>query len=78
MLIAMVQSPVSYLIPMHRYDISFFGLPHDGVSVPLPDKKEGGGEDGKELKLKFDWQKTGKTAPREEYVHMFRFLVDEY
>ena len=45
----------------------------DGISGPFPDKeKERGSEDGQELKLKFDWQKTGKTAPREEYVHTLK------
>ena len=40
-----------------------------GVVSADKEKEQGGGEDGKALKLKFDWQKTGKTAPREEYVY---------
>lgn len=49
---------------------------HAGV-VPV-DKEKGGGEDGKELKLKFDWQKTGKTAPREEYVNAHTWCLLNY
>lgn len=46
-------------------------MSRDGISGPFPDKeKERGSEDGQELKLKFDWQKTGKMAPREECVHI--------
>ena len=38
----------------------------------LPDKKVGGGDgpakEEEEPKLKFEWQRSGRTAPREEYA----------